>query len=300
MKTITEFSGFVLKDAMAKKAAFLAEGKTEEEAQGSINEMLKLDEAKGVLYKNVVDMTSSRVDRVKRVVVATKASETEKVPESYFEREGNFYLVEFFADPNARAPARGNDRDDRGGRGGGGRGNDRGRGGRPGGNDRGRESNSFGGGGNSFGGGNAGGGSFGGGGDRPRREVAPAPQSNLQSNLPRPEGAFKPRIEGAPAPVYAKKERAPRPPRAERGAEKTGERKPRPERTERAPRGPKGAGELRLVLKGQSQTTLQGSGVLDTEVHPHEVAPNHSAPAEPMESTATETNSTENQSTQQA
>jgi hypothetical protein len=82
MKTITEFSGFVLKDAMAKKAALLTEGKSEEEAQTSINELLKLDEAKGTFYKNVVDMTSSRVDRVKRVVVATKATETEKVPRS--------------------------------------------------------------------------------------------------------------------------------------------------------------------------------------------------------------------------
>jgi hypothetical protein len=250
MKTITEFSGFVLKDAMTKKAALLAEGKAEEEAQTAINEMLKLDESKGTFYKNVIDMTSSRMDRVKRVVVATKATETEKVPESYFEREGHFYLVEFYPDPNARAPSRGNDRDDRGGRGG----NDRGRGGsggRPGGGDRGRE------GGSGFGGG-GGGSSFGG--ERPqypRRETAaPAP-----SNISRPEGAFKPRIEGAPAPVYAKKERAPRPPRSEKGP--AGERKPRPERTDRVPRGPKGAGELRLVLKGQSQTTLQGSGIAE-------------------------------------
>ena len=98
MKTLTEFSGFVLKDALAKKAALLAEGKTEEEAQGAINEQLKLDESKAGFYRNVVDMTSSRVDRVKRVVVALKASDAEKVPESYIEREGHFYLVEYFPD----------------------------------------------------------------------------------------------------------------------------------------------------------------------------------------------------------
>ena len=254
MKTITEFSGFVLKDAMTKKAALLAEGKTEEEAQASINELLKLDEAKAPFYKNVVDMTSSRVDRVKRVVVATKATETEKVPESYFEREGHFYLVEFFADPNARSSARNDDRDDRGGRGrgGGGRGgNDRGRGGRGGGGDRGRE------GGGGFGGDRGGGFGGGVGGDRPRREPVEA-----RPQVPRPEGMFMPRIEGAPAPVFPKKERPARPPR--------GEKKPRPERAagaprpERGPRGPKGAGELRLVLKGQSQTTLQGSGLPET------------------------------------
>ena len=231
MKTITEFSGFTLKDAITKKAALLTEGKTEEEAQASINELLKLDEAKAPFYKNVVDMTNSRVDRVKRVVVATKGSETEKVPESYVEREGNFYLVEFYPDPNARSAPRFDDRDQGRGRGG----NDRGRGGR-GGGDRGRE----------------GGGGFGGD-RRPRADTQDRPA------IPRPEGMFKPRIEGAPAPVFPKKAQPARPPR--------GEKKPRPARDpnaprpERAPRGPKGAGELRLVLKGQSQTTLQGSGL---------------------------------------
>jgi hypothetical protein len=183
---------------------------------------------------------------VKRVVVATKATETEKVPESYFEREGHFYLVEFFPDPNARAPARGNDRDERGGRG-----NDRGRGG----NDRGRGGNDRGGGGRP-GGNDRGRDSFGGGERAPRADFQP-------TNVPRPAGAFAPRIEGAPAPVFPKKERAPRPLRSESRSEKTGERGPRPERADRGPRGPKGAGELRLVLKGQSQTTLQGSGTAE-------------------------------------
>ena len=48
MKTLTEFSGFVLKEAITKKASLLAEGKTEEEAQAVINEQLKLDETKAV------------------------------------------------------------------------------------------------------------------------------------------------------------------------------------------------------------------------------------------------------------
>ena len=106
MKTLTEFSGFVLKEAMSKKAALATEGKTEEEVQAAVNEFLKLDETKTGFYKNVVDMTSSRVDRVKRVVVAVKAVETEKVPENYIEREGHFYLVEYFPEAG-RAPARG-------------------------------------------------------------------------------------------------------------------------------------------------------------------------------------------------
>jgi hypothetical protein len=233
MKTLTEFSGFVLKEALAKKTALLAEGKTEEEVQTAINEQLKLDETKVGFYKNVLDMTSSRLDRVKRVVVALRATETEKVPESYIEREGHFYLVEYFASADSRgAVSSGRDDDRRGGRGGRG-GRDQGRGGNrdggrpPRGNDRGesREFRS----------------------DRP----APAP-------VPRREGlgSFAPRIEGAEVKA------APRPPREKRPQVPRAPRPPRADRPERAPRGPKGAGELRLVLKGQSQT-LQGSGVAE-------------------------------------
>ena len=234
MKTLTEFSGFALKDAMAKKTALLAEGKTEEEAQAAINEFLKLDETKAPFYINAIDMTNSRMDRVKRVVVAIRATETEKVPEAFSEREGHFYLVEFFPSADSRAPARGGREDDRfsrgrGGSGGGGRGRE---GGGRGDDSRGRRPE---------------------GGDRqPPREPRPdsglfAKNTGLPSTAPRDGGLNKmagerrPRPEGRPA-------RAPRPPRPEGEA-----RGPRPAR------GPKGAGELRLVLKGQS-TTLQGSG----------------------------------------
>ena len=229
MKTITEFSGFSLKEAIAKKAALLAEGKTEEEAQAAINEQLKLaDDTKVAFYKNAVDMTKSRVDTVKRVVVALKGSETEKVPTAFVEREEHFYLVEYFSSANTQAPAS-YGRDDRGGRGRGGRdGGGRGRseGGRGGDRDGGRSNDR-----------------------RPRREDA-AP-------VARPEGSF-----AAARPVDPN---APKPAREPRRPRNDKPRAPRPPREPRAPRdnsarGPKGAGELRLVLKGQS-TTLQGSGV---------------------------------------
>ena len=249
MKTITEFSGFVLKEAVAKKAALLTEGKTEEEAQASINEQLKLDETKSPFYKNAVDMTSSRLDRVKRVVVATKASETEKVPEAFMEREGHFYLVEYF--PQADSRAKKDDREDDyfssigrdNGR------NSKGRGGRDAGPGRGKPS------GDRFGGG-AGRGNDRGEGRPPMGDRRPRPDA---APVVRPEGVFakntgekpaarpprdanlRPRPEGA----AARPARAPRPPRDPNAP--------------RAPRGPKGAGELRLVLKGQTQTTLQGS-----------------------------------------
>ena len=232
MKTLTEFSGFVLKDVMAKRTALLAEGKTDEEVQAVVNEQLKLDEAKVGFYKNVVDMTSSRIERVKRVVVALKASETEKVPENYIEREGHFYLVEYFPDANSRNATRGRDDGDFRGKGRGDR-NSRDRGGPRG--DR--------------------------GGDRG------APRGD-RSDRARPESAPRaPRAEGTGAVFVttgasdpnrvARPPRQPRPERAPRPAAEKREQKPR---APRAPRGPRGVGELRLVLKGQTSTTLQGSG----------------------------------------
>ncbi len=231
MKTITEFSGFTLKDVVAKKAALLAEGKPEEEAQAAINEQLKLDETKSSLYKNVVDMTSSRMDRVKRVVVAVRSTETEKVPESYMEREGHFYLIEYFPDPNARAPSRSSCGDDRGGRGGRG-GRDNGRGGDRG---RGRDDRSR----------------------APRGEGRGERSERSAEPRPRPEGQFNTTRAGEPSPV------APRAPRERRPAKPRTERPAGAPRAARGPRGPKGAGELRLVLKGQSQTMLPGSGVAE-------------------------------------
>jgi len=244
MKTITEFSGFTLKEAIAKKAALISEGKTEEEAQAVISEQLKLiDEVKVGYYKNAVDMTNSRVAQVKRVVVALKSVDTEVVPTAFAEREGHFYLVEYF--PQAGAVSRGHsdDRDDRGsyGKGGGRGGNDRGRGGPGGGrggNDRGRGNGDR----------PQGERSFGdrpprGGGDRP----APAPRApggNSPFVVNPADPTFKPKHPAQPRPA-----RAPRPPRA-----------PRPEGAS-AQQGPKGLSELRLVLKGQSQSTLPGSGI---------------------------------------
>lgn len=221
MKTITEFSGFALKEALAKKTALLAEGKSEEEVQAAINEILKLDETKVSFYKNAVDMTASRMDRVKRVVVATKATEGEKVPEAFMEREGHFYLVEFFPAPQTRGGKKEETTsyhdDFARGRTGGGRG--RGGPGR-GGSDR----------------------------DRGRPE-----RGNSERGFgERKEGRGDSRNDGRPT-----RDRAAKGPRGDKPAQ----RPARPQRPagDRPQRGPRGAGELRLVLKGQT-TTLPGSG----------------------------------------
>ncbi len=188
-----------------------------------IPEQLKLlDETKVSFYKNAVDMSKSRIDQVKRVVVAVKSSETEKVPEAFSEREGNFYLVEFFPQAGSMSRARTDDRYERSGRGGG-RGNDRGRpGGGRGGNDRGS---------NDRGGERS---------ERAPRADRPARNATSTNGGPSPfvvnpaDPNFKPQGERKP--------RTPRAPKAPRG--------PRPERAPREHQGPKGAAELRLVLKG--------------------------------------------------
>lgn len=221
MKTITEFSGFSLKDALAKKATLLAEGKTEEEAQAAIHEQLKLaDEAKVSFFKNAVDMTSSRLDRVKRVVIALKSNDQEKVPESFTEREGHFYLVEFFPQMDGAGPRR----SPRGGR----FGSDRfdSRESRKG---RGRSSEARSGEGRSY--------------ENRDRNVSDA-QSKERKPRRLPQGeraAHHRRNETVGSDVGAKpQQRKPRKPRIHTG--------------------PRGAGELRLVLKGQPSTTLTGSG----------------------------------------
>jgi hypothetical protein len=240
MKTITEFSGFALKEAISKKAALLTEGKTEEEALSAIHEMLKLDETKAPFYKNAVDMTSSRIDRVKRVVIATKANDAEKVPESFMEREGHFYLIEYFPEANTRGAKKEESasyhddfvRGRSGGGRGGPRGNDRGNGrGNDRGNDRGSDR------GNDRG--------------RGRRPGGDAPRFGDANPRPVfPDGQ---------RPAGPRPDRGPRPPR-DTNREARPPRGPAGPRGPAAPRGPKGAGELRLVLKGQSSTTLQGSG----------------------------------------
>jgi hypothetical protein len=233
MKTLTEFSGFVLKDVLAKKTAWLAEGKSDEEVQTAINEQLKLDETKVSFYKNAIDMTSSRLDRVKRVVVAVRATETEKVPEAFTEREGHFYLIEFFPQAGAAPALRDSNRDfgrdsrGRGGRGGSDRGSS-GRGGNDSGRGNGRPS------------------------DRDSNRSDRFPSRNSETATAKPAGLFAART--TPIPGTEKPVRPARPPRS---PSDRAQRSPRPPR---AVQGPRGAGELRLVLKGQS-TTLQGSAV---------------------------------------
>lgn len=174
MKTITEFNGFSLSNALKKQQELTAAGKTPEELGAAMGEELKMEGDKLKHLLASLDAVKSKTDGVKRVLVMTLA-ENEKAPAGALKVEETYYVVEHFPSAQKAKPAHA---DDRGGRGGkGGKGGKGGRGGRDGG---GRGERSFGGGEGRGRGPGAGPGAPGeGGGGRgpraPRGDRAPAP-----------------------------------------------------------------------------------------------------------------------------
>jgi hypothetical protein len=153
MKTITEFNGFSLRDAFQKKTAIAKDVTAEITAQGKAGEELTAAVAAGIQEKlgvelklegdklkyflAALELTQGKDRGLKRVVVLT-AAEGEKAPPEAKEKEGTYYLVEYFPAPpeqkhGRREGARDAGRRGRGGKGGG-RGGDQKRsrgGGRP-------------------------------------------------------------------------------------------------------------------------------------------------------------------------
>lgn len=159
MKTFTEFDGFSLKNATAKKAELVAAGKTAEELPQAMGEALKVEGDRLTYLLAALEVTEGRTDGLKRVVVYT-VDEGKSAPKGAVQKGEKYFLAEYFYVPAPkRAP--GKDREERGGRGGrGGKGKrgrgKGGRGGKPG------EARTEGGG--------------GGRGRGPRRERAPRPE----------------------------------------------------------------------------------------------------------------------------
>lgn len=133
MKTLTEFDGFRLKNALTLKKELAAAGKTPEELPAALGEALKLEGDKLTLFLNALAVAEERTDHLKRVVVYA-AEEGKSAPKGAVEKDGNYFFSEFFFVPQARSDrGAGHDRGRRDGkRGGKGRGKG-GRGGRDGG-----------------------------------------------------------------------------------------------------------------------------------------------------------------------
>lgn len=139
MKTLTEFDGFRLKNALNTKKELIAAGKTPEELPAALGEALKLEGDKLSLMLAALEVAETRSDNIKRIVVFA-AEEGKPGPKGAVQKEDKHFLAEYFFSPQAqpRGPREGRD-GGRGGRGGKkGRGGKRGgRGGREGGGDRG-------------------------------------------------------------------------------------------------------------------------------------------------------------------
>lgn len=194
MKTLTEFDGFSLRNAITKKKELLAAGKTAEELPQALGEALKVEGDRLTLLLAAVELTESKTDQLKRVVVYS-VEEGKSAPKGTVEKDGKHFLTEFFFAPSSqKAPrdekGRGGGRDKKGGRGGKPRGGGQKReaGGGPGGPNRGAPSGPGRGAPNAPGRGGPGGGAGGGGGRdrRPPRDGAKPNVSAKPHVLPKP------------------------------------------------------------------------------------------------------------------
>ncbi len=194
-------------------------GKTDDALNAHLTETLKLEEPKLTLFRSALEMIAGKEDRVKRVLVYPKPAEGEKAPAGLVEKSDHLFGMEFFPAPPQAAAGKG--RFAKGPRDGK-RGDKRG----PRGDGR----------------------------NERRRSGEGRSAEDRPKSFGDPQGAPG----SAEKPARPRREFGDRKPRGEF----KGERRPRqPEgnRPERAPRGPRGATELRLVLKGQPMSTLPGS-----------------------------------------
>lgn len=134
MKTLTEFDGFSLKNAHAKKAELVAAGKTAEELPQALGEALKVEGDRLTFLLAALEVTEGKAEGLKRVVVYT-VDEGKSAPKGAMQKGEKYFLPEYFYTAAPKRPAGKGRDDDRGGRGGkgkrgrgkGGRGGERGR-----------------------------------------------------------------------------------------------------------------------------------------------------------------------------
>ena len=117
MKSVTEFAGFTLKQALTSKTALTAEGKTPEEIQAGLGTSFKFEGDKLKHFINAIDIAEKNLENLRRVLVVTFA-EGEAVPAKASKVEEHYYMPESLVVPFVKPPAA----KGKGGRGGGGRG----------------------------------------------------------------------------------------------------------------------------------------------------------------------------------
>ena len=126
MKTLTEFDGFSLKNAHAKKQELVGAGKTAEELPQALGEALKVEGDRLTYLLSALELIEGKPEGIKRVVVYA-VEEGKPAPKGTVQKGEKHFLAEYFFVPQAKRPDR-EGRHGRGGRDGGGKGKKRGRG----------------------------------------------------------------------------------------------------------------------------------------------------------------------------
>ncbi len=138
MKTLTEFTGFQLGDSVKileqTTAQLTQEGKTPEEISTALGQAFKMEGDKLKFFLNALEFAKQTPKNLKRILVM-QFDEKDKKPDSAKEKDGHYYVTEFFFVPQPK-------KFDRFGKGGGkfkGKGRKGGRGGRDGRDNKGRD-----------------------------------------------------------------------------------------------------------------------------------------------------------------
>ncbi len=106
MKTITEFSGFQIAEAIQKQNVLKAAQKTPEEIQKEVAEVYKLENEKLTYFLSAMEVANGKSNHLKRVVIWT-LNEGEKPPEGWIEKDGKYYVSEYFYVPEPKRQTRG-------------------------------------------------------------------------------------------------------------------------------------------------------------------------------------------------
>jgi hypothetical protein len=103
MKTVTEFPGVNLKNAIKLKQDLIAGGKTAEELPQAMGESLKLEGERLDSLLTALEMVEKKSQDLKRVVVYTLA-EGEKAPTQLLQKGDRYYLAEYYPSLEKKHP----------------------------------------------------------------------------------------------------------------------------------------------------------------------------------------------------
>lgn len=95
MKTITEFAGATLKNALKTKQELTTAGKTPEELPAAMGEALKLEGDKLTILLSAIEVVEKKTNDLKRVVVWS-LQEGEKAPKGTEQKGDHYFAIEFF------------------------------------------------------------------------------------------------------------------------------------------------------------------------------------------------------------